>query len=54
MGKNKRIEDHHGANIKIVEIPPGPPVIATLVAEIHGESGRPYEELARAGKMVGR
>jgi multidrug efflux pump subunit AcrB len=50
----KRIADRHGANIKIVEIPPGPPVIATLVAEIHGESGRPYEELVRAGKTVGR
>jgi multidrug efflux pump subunit AcrB len=26
----------HGANIKVVEVPPGPPVMAPLVAEIYG------------------
>jgi multidrug efflux pump subunit AcrB len=37
----------HGANVKIAEIPPGPPVLSTLVAEVYGpeESGR--MELAR-------
>ncbi len=32
----------HGANIKVVEVPPGPPVMSPLVAEIYGpdETGR--------------
>jgi multidrug efflux pump subunit AcrB len=42
------------ANIKIVETPPGPPVIATLVAEVYGRIGQPYEELARASSEVRR
>jgi len=30
------IAGNYGANVKIVEVPPGPPVISTLVAEIYG------------------
>ncbi|MCX7822908.1 MAG: efflux RND transporter permease subunit [Syntrophobacterales bacterium] len=42
-----------GANIKIVEIPPGPPVIATIVAEVYGKSPlQPYTELVDAAKRV--
>jgi hypothetical protein len=26
----------HGANVKVVEVPPGPPVLSPLVAEIYG------------------
>lgn len=48
------IASRYGANIKIVETPPGPPVIATLVAEIYGPIGRPYEDLARAAVAVRR
>ncbi len=50
----KGIADHFGANIKIVESPPGPPVISTLAAEVYGRIGQPYEELARAAKEVRR
>ncbi|MBN1546877.1 MAG: efflux RND transporter permease subunit [Syntrophaceae bacterium] len=32
----KRLADPYGARIKIAEIPPGPPVLSTLVAEIYG------------------
>ena len=32
----KGIADKHGARVKVVEIPPGPPVLSTLVAEIYG------------------
>jgi multidrug efflux pump subunit AcrB len=32
----KKIGDRHGARIKIAEVPPGPPVLSTLVAEIYG------------------
>ncbi len=47
-----RIAAHYHANIKIVEAPPGPPVIATLVAEVYGKIGQPYEELAQAAARV--
>jgi multidrug efflux pump subunit AcrB len=42
----------HGANIKIVEVPPGPPVIATIVAEVHGSLGEPYEQIVASAKIV--
>ncbi len=31
-----------GINIKVVEVPPGPPVMSTLVAEVYGEWLTPY------------
>ena len=42
-----------GANLKIVELPPGPPVLSTLVAEVYGSPTQSYEELMAAGKRVG-
>jgi multidrug efflux pump subunit AcrB len=30
------IAEKHGARVKVVEVPPGPPVLSTLVAEIYG------------------
>ncbi len=42
----------HGANIKIVETPPGPPVRATLVAEVYGRPEQPYEDLVAAARRV--
>jgi multidrug efflux pump subunit AcrB len=49
----KEIARNYGANIKIVESPPGPPVIATLVAEVSGKvAGQPYEELINAAPKV--
>ncbi len=37
-----RIGDAHGARVKVVEVPPGPPVLAPIVAEIYGpdDAGR--------------
>jgi len=32
----KAIADRYGARVKIAEVPPGPPVLSTLVAEIYG------------------
>jgi len=46
------VADRHGANIKLVEMPPGPPVIATVVAEIYGGPDQSYENLIVAGKTV--
>jgi multidrug efflux pump subunit AcrB len=48
----KAIAAEFGANIKIVESPPGPPVVATLVAEIYGDAARSYEEMAAAARRV--
>ncbi len=48
----QEIARSHGANIKIVEVPPGPPVISTIVAELYGPLGTPYESLARAARKV--
>ncbi len=39
----------YGANIKIVEVPPGPPVLSTLVAEIYGPD---YEQQIALAKDV--
>ncbi len=38
----ERIGAAHGARVKVVEVPPGPPVMAPLVAEVYGpdEAGR--------------
>ncbi|MBI4717960.1 MAG: efflux RND transporter permease subunit [Planctomycetes bacterium] len=43
-----------GVNLKIVETPPGPPVIATLVAELYGRPDHSYENLIAAAGTVRR
>ncbi len=44
-----------GANLKLVEVPPGPPVLATVVAEITGEPGAKQADLvAAAGELRAR
>ncbi len=44
----------HGVNLKVVETPPGPPVIATLAAEIYGTPDKTYRELVEAAGRVRR
>jgi multidrug efflux pump subunit AcrB len=41
-----------GARIKVSEVPPGPPVISTLVAEIYGPDPKRQVELAGAIKQI--
>ena len=41
-----------GANIKLVEMPPGPPVLSTVVAEVYGAPHHGYEDLVNAAEMV--
>lgn len=38
----QQVADRHGARLKIVEVPPGPPVMSPIVAEVYGpdEAGR--------------
>jgi multidrug efflux pump subunit AcrB len=49
----ERIAAQYGAKAKIVESPPGPPVLSTFVAEIYGPLDRDYGELAKVTERVG-
>ncbi|MBZ5688716.1 MAG: efflux RND transporter permease subunit, partial [Acidobacteriia bacterium] len=48
----KKIGDRYAARIKVAEIPPGPPVLSTLVAEIYGPDTSRQIEIARDVKSV--
>lgn len=48
----EQIGEKNAANLKIVEVPPGPPVLSTLVAEIYGEPYHTYDELIAAARIV--
>jgi len=39
------IAREHGAKLKIVEMPPGPPVLDTIVAEVYGPPTAEYQQL---------
>lgn len=43
---------YEGANVKIIEIPPGPPVLQTLVAEIYGPEYERQIEIAQEIKEI--
>jgi multidrug efflux pump subunit AcrB len=43
----ERIGQRHGARVKVVEVPPGPPVMAPLVAEVYGPDEAGRQQLAR-------
>lgn len=48
----KVIGDKYGAKLKVAEIPPGPPVLSTLVAEIYGPDPERQVEIAREIKNI--
>jgi len=48
----QEIGKRYGANVKIAEIPPGPPVLSTLVAEIYGPDMARQREIARQVRSV--
>jgi multidrug efflux pump subunit AcrB len=41
------IAREHGARIKVAEVPPGPPVLQTLVAEVYGPTAEGRDRIAR-------
>ena len=43
----KEIADRYGARIKVAEVPPGPPVLSTLVAEVYGPDSESRLKIAR-------
>lgn len=47
----QKIAAKYGARAKVVEVPPGPPVLSTLVAEVYGPNYEKQIELAR--KILG-
>jgi multidrug efflux pump subunit AcrB len=47
-----RIARLRNARVKVVEIPPGPPVLDTLVAEIYGPSAHSREDVARSVRAL--
>lgn len=46
------IGNKYGARLKVAEVPPGPPVLQTLVAEIYGPDYKQQIEYARKVKQV--
>jgi len=48
----EQLAARHGANLKIVEAPPGPPVLSTVVAEIYGQPHHDYGRLVAAADIV--
>ncbi len=45
----QKIAKKYHANVKIVEVPPGPPVLSTLVAEVYGPD---YDEQIKVAQQV--
>ena len=46
------IAQETGASIKLIEAPPGPPVLSTIVAEVYGTARHSYDDLAQAADTV--
>lgn len=48
----QKVGDRHHANVKVVEVPPGPPVLSTIVAEIYGPQTQVREHVARQVREI--
>jgi multidrug efflux pump subunit AcrB len=48
----QKIGRRHGANVKVVEVPPGPPVLAPIVAEVYGPDAEGRRQVAQAVRRV--
>ncbi len=46
------IAERTGAAVKLIEVPPGPPVLSTIVAEIYGQPHHTYDDLMSAAGIV--
>ena len=46
------VAEKYGASVKVVERPPGPPVLAPVVAEVSGPPDMGYDELRRVAEKV--
>ncbi len=48
----QEVARRHGATLQVVEVPPGPPVLAPIVAEVYGPDEASRESAARAIRSV--
>ncbi|HSC00035.1 MAG TPA: efflux RND transporter permease subunit, partial [Burkholderiaceae bacterium] len=48
----QKIGQRYGANVKVVEVPPGPPVLSPIVAEVYGPEAAARREVALAVRRV--
>ncbi|MEA3231873.1 MAG: efflux RND transporter permease subunit, partial [Thermodesulfobacteriota bacterium] len=48
----KEIADRYGAKVKVAEVPPGPPVLSTLVAEVYGPDYERQREIAQRIRTI--
>jgi len=48
----QKIAKKYGANVKLIEVPPGPPVLSTLVAEIYGPNYKDQIKVAHQVKVI--
>ena len=48
----QQIGARFGANVKVVEVPPGPPVLSPIVAEIYGPEAAGRQQVAKAVRAV--
>ena len=48
----QKVGEKYGANVKVVEVPPGPPVLSTLVAEVYGPNLEMQRELGQQIKKI--
>jgi multidrug efflux pump subunit AcrB len=46
------IAERHSAVVKLIEVPPGPPVLSTIVAEVYGQPHHAYDDLIAAAAIV--
>lgn len=51
-GRLKQVSVPAGTSVKVVEVPPGPPVLATLLAEIYGHDSETRRAVAREVKKI--
>lgn len=48
----QKIAKKHNANVKVVEVPPGPPVLSTIVAEVYGPDYKTQIDIANQIKNI--
>jgi multidrug efflux pump subunit AcrB len=48
----RAVADASGTRIAVVEVPPGPPVLATITAEVYGAPDVPYERIREAAQRL--
>lgn len=47
-----QLANKHNALVRLVELPPGPPVLASVVAEVYGQPDNSYQDLLNSAAIV--